>query len=227
MKTAGLALLAELRDTRLGVDRLLGALVFRKIYIGWILGGLFVLSSCVAAPPVPEDHFYRLQAVNASEPFTRAVFPGTIEVDRFVADGLTSERGIVFSEISQPNQVKAYHYHFWIKPPTIMLRDELVTFLRASKISDAVVTPEMRVHADFALTGKIKHLEQIRAKKKTRILLEVEIGLRRPDNGKLLFLDSYRVETVAGNESVNAAVESLDEALSIVYTEFLTDISKR
>ena len=151
---------------------------------------------------------------------------GEATVERFVADGLTSERPIVFSEAGKPNQVKAYHYHFWIKPPTVMLRDELVSFLRASKISDAVVTPEMRVQAQYAITGKIKHLEQVRAKDQTRTLLEVEFGLRRPRDGKLLFLDSYRVENIAGGTSVASAVDSLNTALSIIFADFLSAISK-
>jgi ABC-type uncharacterized transport system auxiliary subunit len=187
---------------------------------------LMSLSACASAPPVPEDHFYRLQAVYADEPLSNKPLPGTIEVERFVADGLTSERPLVYSVAGKPNEVKAYHYHFWIKPPTVMLRDELVSFLRASKISDSVVTPEMRVNADYALTGKIKHLEQVRAEKKTRTLLEIEIGLRRPRDGKLLFLETYRAENAAGGDGVATAVESLNTALSIIYSDFLSDISK-
>jgi len=204
----------------------MGVFVNGKSQIGWILTALLVLSSCGSAPPVPEDNFYRLQAVYADEPFSKQLLPGTIEVERFIADGLTSERAIVFSEVGKPNQVNAYHYHFWIKPPTVMLRDELVSFLRTSKISDAVVTPEMRVRPNYAITGKIKHLEQVRANDQTRTLLETELGLRRPSDGKLLFLDSYRIENVAGGTGVAAAVDSLNTALSIIYADFLADISK-
>ena len=228
MTTGVLAHPEELGNTE-RVDakgRVMGILVNGKSQIGIILIALLALSSCGSAPPVPEDNFYRLQAVYADEAISGKPLPGTIEVERFVADGLTSERAIVFSEVGKPNQVKAYHYHFWIKPPTVMLRDELVSFLRASKISDSVVTPEMRVRANYALTGKIKHLEQVRANGQTRTLLETEFGLRRPNDGKLLFLDSYRIENVAEDNSVAAAVDSLNTALSIIYADFLADISK-
>jgi len=192
---------------------------------GLFLVSVVLLSACASAPPVPEDHFYRLQAVYASEPLSNKVFSGTIEVDRFVADGLTSERALVYSQIGKPNQVKAYHYHFWIKPPTVMLRDELVSFLRAAKISDVVVTPEMRTNADYVLTGKIKHLEQIKAQENSRTLIEVELGLRRPSDGKILFLDTYRVENAAGRGDVAGAVDSLNTALSIIYADFLAALS--
>lgn len=196
-----------------------------KISAAVVTLGLLTVA-CGGAPPVPENQFYRLQAVYAAEPMARPALPGTIEVDRFVADGLTSERPIVYSEAAKPNQVKAYHYEFWIKPPTVMLRDELVSFLRASKISDAIVTPEMRVSADYALTGKIKHLEQVIMSSGYRTILEIELGLREPKTGKLLFLDTYRLENDASGSSVTAAVESLNTALSIVYADFLSSISK-
>ena len=196
-----------------------------KLKVGLAVLSIGLLSACGSAPPVPEDHYYRMQAVYASDPLAKRALPGIIEVDRFVADGLISERAIVYSEITKPSQVMAYHYEFWIKPPTVMLRDELVSFLRASKISDSVVSPEMRVKADYVLTGKIKHLEQVRMKSGYRSVLEIELGLRNPNTGKLMFLDTYRVENDASDAGVAAAVESLNTALSIVYTDFLTSIS--
>lgn len=189
---------------------------------GVVLG----LGACGSAPPVPEDRYYRLQAVYAGAPAGTALLSGTVEVDRFVADGLTSERSVVYSQAGQPNEVKAYHYHFWIKPPTVMLRDELVTFLREAKVAGAVVTPAMRVQADYVLTGKIKHLEQVTGEP-NRTMLEVELGLRRPADGKLLFLKSYRQENVSGGPGVGAAVDSLNTALSIVYADFLQDLSSK
>ena len=204
----------------------MGMTMIRILNLNLIFASIGFLTACGSAPPVPEDQYYRLQAIYASEPLTTKPLAGTIEVDRFVADGLTSERAIVYSDIQKPNQVRAYHYDFWIKPPTVMLRDELVSFLRKSKISDAVVTPEMRVNAEYALTGKIKHLEQVKMESGYRTILEVELGLRHPNTGKLLFLDTYRLENDASGSSVGAAVKSLNTALSIIYSEFLTSISK-
>ena len=201
--------------------------MIRVLHISAALISVGLLTSaCGGAPPVPEDNFYRLQAVYAAEPLSARALPGTIEVDRFVADGLTSERPIVYSEAGKPNQVKAYHYDFWIKPPTVMLRDELVSILRAAKKSDSVVTPEMRVSAEYALTGKIKHLEQVVMQSGYRTILEIELGLRKPGTGKLLFLETYRLENDASGPSVAAAVDSLNTALSIVYSDFLSSVSK-
>lgn len=186
----------------------------------------FGLGGCASAPPAPEDHYYRLQATYAAGAAMANPLSGTIEVDRFVADGLTSERGLVYSDAATPSQVHAYHYHFWIKPPTVMLRDEMVAFLREAKAAKAVVTPELRVDADYALTGKIEHLEQVRGKGVNRTLMEIELALREAGDGKLLFLKTYRQENAAA-EGVASAVDSLNTALSIVYADFLADLAKR
>ena len=185
---------------------------------------LVLLAACGSAAPVPEDQFYRLSAVMTVAPQSKTLFPGTLEIDRFVADGLTAGRPIVYSEAGKPFQVKEFHYHFWTQPPTVMLRDELVTYLRRAKVADIVVTPEMRVSPDYVLTGKIKHLEQITGEP-SRTLLEVELSVRRPTGGKLLFLKTYRIENESSG-GVAAAVESLNTALSILYSDFVVDLMK-
>jgi len=81
----------------------------------------------------------------------------------------------------------------------------------------------MRVQADYVLIGKIKHLEQITGKA-GRTMLEVELGLRRPSDGKLIFLKSYRQENASGGPGVAAAVDSLNTAVSIIYADFLRDL---
>jgi ABC-type uncharacterized transport system auxiliary subunit len=183
------------------------------------------LSACGSAPPAPEDNYYRLQATYAGNSPMANPLDGTLEVERFVADGLTSERGLVYADTANPNHVKAYHYHFWIKPPTVLLRDELVSFLREAKAAPAVVTPEVRANAKYVLTGKIEHLEQTRGKSE-RTLLEIELALRGAADGKLVFLKTYRQENASGG-GVGAAVDSLNTALSIVFADFVADLAKR
>ncbi len=190
-----------------------------------VVAAVGVLAACGSADPVPEDQFYRLRAVMSSAPLTKALFPGTLEIDRFVADGLTAGRPIVYSKAGKPYQVKEYHYHFWTQPPTVMLRDELVSYLRAAKISSAVVTPEMRVPVDYVLTGKITRLERI-VGTPPKAVIELELGLRKATGGKLIFLDTYRIEKQSVGSGVGSAVKSLNTALTAIYAKFVDDLSK-
>jgi len=189
-----------------------------------LLGIVLMFAGCAAQPPVPSDKYYRLQAVFAAAPATSVKFPGNFEVERFTADGLTAGRPIVYVETNDPNQLNEYHYHFWTQPPTVMLRDELVTYLRASKIADSVVTPEMRLEPQYVMTGRIRKLEQVLGSP-NRTRLELEISLRRPTDSKLMFFKSYTHETVQTSQGVPAAVDSLNEALNIIYSDLLADLS--
>jgi ABC-type uncharacterized transport system auxiliary subunit len=204
----------------------------RRTTIGWLLSAVALgvagmVAACASAPPVPEDQFYRLKAVRvAAAPTAKPLFPGTIEIDRFVADGVTAGRPIVYSEAGKPFQVKEYHYHFWTQPPTVMLRDELVAYLRAANVAKTVVTPEVRVGADYVLTGKIIRLEQV-VGTPPKAALEIELGVRRTTGGELVFLDTYRMEPAADGPGVDDAVRALNIALSAVYEKFVGDLAKR
>ena len=195
---------------------------YKALVIAGVLAGL--LNACGGAPVVPDDQFYRLQAAKPS--VGKKLFPGTIEVDRFVADGLTAGRPIIYSEAGKSYQVKEYHYRFWTQPPTVMLRDELVTYLRHARIADVVVTPEMRLAADYVLIGKIRRLENIIGTP-PKAVLEIELGLRKSSGGKLIFLDTYRVEMESSGKGVDNAVASLNTALTSIYGKFVDDLSKR
>ena len=183
-----------------------------------------IVAACGSASPVPEDQYYRLRV--PPPPAGNKLLSGTLEIERFVADGLTAGRPIVYSESGKPHQVREYHYHFWTQPPTVMLRDELVAFLRAAKVADAVVTPEMRIPADHVLTGKIIRLEKV-VGTPAKAVLELELAVRKTTGGKLIFLNVYRTESESNDSGVDAAVATLNKALAGIYRKFLSDLEKR
>lgn len=184
------------------------------------------LSGCGSAPPVPQDKFYRLQAVSTTAPSATPKLDGTLEIERFSADGLTAGRPIVYAESNVPNQLLEYHYHFWTQPPTIMLQDELIAYLRAANYARNVVTPEMRITPDYALTGRIRRFEQVLGSPDAAVI-ELEISLRRIDDGKLMLLKTYRHESKQSSRGVPGAVAAMNEALNIIYSDLLADLRTR
>ncbi len=195
-----------------------------KIFRGLALVSLVTLAAC-AQPELPKDHYYRLQVQVPQVDKGAVMFKGTIEVERFLADGLTAGRPIVYSETGSEHQLLQYHYHFWTEPPVVMLRDQLIDFLRAAKVADMIVSPEMRSRPDYRLTAKIKRLEKVVGAKPSAIA-ELQLGLQDEQNGDIIHLANYRVEVGAQSASVGDAVIAMNKALSQIYSRFVASLGK-
>jgi len=190
------------------------------------LSALFamVLASC-AQPPVPQDHFYRLQVPMPGSELSKIPLTGTLEVARLQADGLTAGRSIVYSEAAHPLEANEYHYHFWTDSPTVILREELVSYLRQAGVATAVVTPEMRLEPDFVLTGRIKRLEQVRGNP-SKVLISLELALRDRREDRLLQVKTYRMEGQTAGPGVAAAAAALNSGLAEIFARFVADVSR-
>ncbi|MCP5372381.1 MAG: membrane integrity-associated transporter subunit PqiC [Hyphomicrobiales bacterium] len=184
-----------------------------------------LLAACAAQEAAPEDSFYRLEAPAPAARFAPPKLNGILEVERFIADGVTAGRPIAYSDAGHPHEVKEYHYHFWIQPPTVMLRDALVEFLRAANVAPAIVTPDNRVSSVYELTGKIVRMEKVTGGTPKGVLV-LELALRQTDTDRLMFLRTYTAETAADSDSVADAVTALNRAFADICARFGADLSK-
>jgi cholesterol transport system auxiliary component len=182
------------------------------------------LSACAQAE-LPKDHYYRLNITAPQQAKQEVMFDGIIEIERFVADGLTAGRSIVYSDSGNEQQLMEYHYHFWTEPPIIMLRDQLIDFLRAANVAKMVVSPEMRARPDYRLTAKIKRLEKVVGSRPSAIA-ELELGLQNEKNGEIIHLANYQVEVEAQSQSVDDAVIAMNKALKKIYTRFVASLRR-
>lgn len=183
------------------------------------------VAACGTAEPVPEDKFYRLLVAAPATTLDAPVLDGLVEVERFVADGLVDKAQIVYSDKNVTHEVKAYHYHSWTEAPVVMVRDQLVGYLRAAKAADKVLTPEMRVTPDFVIVGRIGRLERV-VGQTSEAVVELELGLREERSGKLLLLETYKANVTAEGRTVSDTVRAVTRALDTVFAAFITDLSK-
>jgi cholesterol transport system auxiliary component len=198
-------------------------------YLNWskfIVAALAVSLAACSQPPVPNDNFYRLHVGSPAKIFDQKILPGTVEVRRFSADGLMANRNIAYASSQRPHLLNEYHYHFWSEPPPIMIRDQLVDYLRASKASNRVVTPDLRVSSEFIISGKIKRFEHIRGSD-AHAAVELELAARKRNSGDLLYLGTYGVKTPVGGSGVAAAVDSINRSIKEIFSRFLDHIASK
>ena len=180
------------------------------------------LAACTAAP-VPKDQFYRLTAGAPASTAASSVLGGGLMIDRPIADGVYSERALVLSRANDRSMIEQYHYHYWAEPPASMLQQQMVDFFRAAGLARQIVTPELRVRNDFALTSKIRRMERVIDGARPMVALEIEFALHNYRDNKLILLETYSEEVAAGSDGMGDAISALDAALTAILNRFLAD----
>lgn len=186
---------------------------------------LLLLSGCInSAPPVPRDHYYRILVpalVRSEVPVLR----GVVAVAPLEADGLLRERPLLYSASGQSYEMQQHDYHYWVDPPPRMLQLQLIDYLRDSGLANTVIAPDLRVKADYNLSGRIKRLERLLGGGPPRVVAELELALIENTTQRLILVRSYDAEVLAADESITASVTALNIALSRIFEDFLTDAS--
>ncbi|NQV56913.1 MAG: membrane integrity-associated transporter subunit PqiC [Rhodospirillales bacterium] len=183
---------------------------------------LLLLSAC-SQSAVPEDRFYRLAIAPAAEGGAAAKLSGVVEINRFTADGLTAGRSIVYSDREDAAELQSYHYRYWIESPTIMLQQGLISYLRGTKTAATLVTPDMRVEPNFTISGKILRFEQVRGGEGSANV-ELELGLQRSSNEKLILLKTYKASVRTGSDRIGDTVSAMGKAVNKVFEKFVSDL---
>ncbi|MDA0240074.1 MAG: ABC-type transport auxiliary lipoprotein family protein [Proteobacteria bacterium] len=196
----------------------------------WLILAPFAaaLAACAQSTAVPEDHYYRLSAVSEQGAVNSAnpVLQGTLEVDRFVADGLSAGRALIFSRPQESHKVQPYNYHFWTEPPPIMLQNHLVAYLRSTGVAKNVVTPELRIEPEFIVSGRIIRFEQ-NVGSPGRVLVELELGLKETRTDRLVHVKADRAETSTPDAAPGKTIPAFSQSIAQIYKQFVDDIKKR
>jgi ABC-type uncharacterized transport system auxiliary subunit len=150
-------------------------------------------------------------------------FPGVLSVAPLEAEGLLRERPLLYSATGGATELQQHDYHYWMDPPTRMLQLQLVDYLRASGLVRSVVTPELRIEADYQVSGRIKRLERLLGGGPTRVVAELELSLVARADNRLIVVGTYSAEAIAGDDGVESSVLALNQALGQVFERFLAD----
>ncbi len=181
---------------------------------------LVLLSACAAAPSAPEDNFYRISPVAAGT--LKRSLNAVVEVEPFVASGALGNRPLLYREPAS-KVLRGYHYHLWLEPPSTLLQNALVSYLRSAKALTMVVTPPLRATPGYTVTGRVLRLEMRRGKRPAGVVA-LELSLRREGDGTLMFVQEYRATVVSAANTPAAGVAAIDKAVGDVFRRFSADL---
>ncbi|WP_176758487.1 ABC-type transport auxiliary lipoprotein family protein [Limimonas halophila] len=188
------------------------------------LAAVLGLGGCVA-DPAPYDRYYPLTIGDAGRRYGQPLLAGTVEVTNLAAAGLTGDQAILYADGGGP-ALQQYSYHYWLEPPTVQVRDAVVTALRQSGAAERVITPETRSDARYRITGRLLELRHHRAGADSAVTVGVDLAVVRARDRTTLHVGTYSAREAVGSTDVGAAVEAAQKALTRITGRFLDDLAE-
>lgn len=187
------------------------------------LACLVTLSGCQSLPAAPEHKYYRL-LVAPAPPAQQAVrLPGELAVRPLRAEGLYSERAIIFSD-EQQRQLQQYHYHHWLYAPGQLVQEHLAASLNQAGIATAVRVQARGGDMAYTLSGRIVHFEKVISKGQAKASVALELRLEK--KGRLLWQKTYAASESVPDGGMNGFTAAMEVALNRIYGEFLVDLGR-
>ena len=134
--------------------------------------------------------------------------------------------GLLYSESGASHEVQQHNYHYWTDAPPRILQDQLVIYLRQSNIARSVITPDMRVRADYQISGKVRRLERLLGGGPPRAFVELELALVRLSDNALLLVDNFAEQELEAGNNVGSAIIALNKATGRVFRRFLSQAQR-
>lgn len=187
--------------------------------------GLFsvILTACGSQPPVPVSKYYHFPspAMNmkqATRPLYKNIF-----VQRPVASGIYNDRAMLNVSISKPLELSRYHYHFWEKSPSLIVRDSIVNYLKKMRVAERI-TSKNGTQADMVVDTRILRFEQIKAGSESYALVRIEFNINN-SNGDI-FTKEYEGKVKSSGSDMHSVVLAFGKAMDLIMKQFSIEIIK-
>lgn len=144
-----------------------------------LLGLAGLLTAC-AAQPVDPERFFRPELPTPAE---RSKPPLRLLVEPFRVLGIYADRALVVRDAG--GAYRQSHGRSWIGPPSLLLGEALVDYLRAAYGRDAVFTPQARLDAEVTIRPQLSRFERVQTAAGDRAELALEFVVSGP-GGALL-----------------------------------------
>ncbi len=192
--------------------------------LAWALAAIGCGVSSCASGPAPQDHFYRFHVARETASAGACRLPGTLRVERFESDALTSGRPVVYQQDANSPELGRYAFQLWAGPPPELLSQEFVAYLAGRNVAGEVLGPGARVPADYIARGRILKLHHTLAPSAAAVL-ELQLTLVDQQNRKVLVNETYSATQPA--DDVEAAADAFGQEAQGIFARFVADCAQR
>ena len=185
------------------------------------------LSGCLGSTEtVPPDHYYRITVNKPAHQAASVAFPGILSIATFDGDGLVRGRPVLFTTDGREGALQQHNYHYWVDSPSRLLQGQLAAYRKTAALANSVVTPEMRVRADYELVGRIIRLERVLGAGPARVVVKLELSVVRLGDHTLVSTDTFSAEVNCVDDSVGSAIAAMNHAVGKIFDDFVAGVSR-
>ena len=190
--------------------------IFQYKIIFLFLAGL-LLGGCFGSPSsVPEDRFYTFKVTKADKNKTKF---RRIAIKKVHAYGLYNERALLYSHADKPLQIKRYHYHHWVVPPTQLVQQSLKDYLGQSNIADDVVVQAISPNDALRVSAELLAFERVIKQAEQFVRVEIEFEVRNSNRKYKTYKYSEIIKT--SKNTLHSTAEAYGKALGKIYQKFV------
>lgn len=187
---------------------------------------VFLLTACSAAPPLPEDVYYRLQLAPPAQRFDAPRVAGVVVVDRPNAASVYTSRDLAYSDSPPYLHLSHYHYHHWVDPPPQLLQQELADYLRSANLAPSVTTEAGRAVPAWRISGIVRRFERQKSRSGWQVAVALELRAEPADRKQAPLLQQYEMVLAAPGDGIEDTVKAFSTATGSLFDRFLADLGK-
>ncbi len=184
-----------------------------------------LLSACSAAPPLPEDVYYRLQLAPPAQRFEAPRVAGLVVVDRPNAPSVYTSRDLAYSDAPPHLHLSHYHYHHWVDPPPQLLQQELADYLRAANLAPSVATEAGWPAPSWRISGIVRRFERQKTVAGWQVAVALELRAEPADRRQAPLLQQYEMVLPAEGEGIDDTVKAFSKATGSLFDRFVADFN--
>lgn len=185
--------------------------------IALLLGTISLTSCGISGGTIPQDHFYRLPAVETASHTPQ----NNIIIKPVRVDGLYYERAMLYVEQDQPLELKRYHYHYWVETPASLIHKYLNSYFLESGLMDE----ESKLKtAHMILNPTLLNYERIVSEGKADAYVKLHFELQSNTDKDKFFTRTYEARVAASSMTMHDTVSAFGKALDEIAKALVIDL---
>ena len=141
-----------------------------------ILSVSFLTACGLGGVSAPQDHYYKLPALNISA--QSAPRFEQLVIKPVKATGLYHDRAILYIEQEKPLELKRYHYNFWSETPANLLHNALYQGLSSSALSQNISRDIKVTRPDYIIDSRVVRFERVIHSGDVTVQVSLDISVR-------------------------------------------------